>query len=141
MRIFVRKSKQAYVEAELMFKVCNETIKFYETLFSCPYPFSKYDIIYCPEFRITAMENVGATTFTDRVLLPKDQMTDVMLMRHVYVHQHELAHTWFGDLTTMSWWNDLWLKESFADFCAATCFNECVNKLDARFASSKQVWL
>jgi aminopeptidase N len=86
MRCFVRKSKKPYVEVGMVFKVSNETIKFYEKLFSCPYPFSKYDIIYCPEFRITAMENVGATTFTDRVLLPKDQMTDVMLAQHMFFH-------------------------------------------------------
>ena len=42
----------------------------------------------------------------------------------MYVHLHELAHMWFGDLTTMRWWNDLWLKESFADFCSVTCMSE-----------------
>jgi len=45
-------------------------------------PFSKYDVIYCPEFRITAMENVGAVTFTDRVLVSPDEMSEVLKMRH-----------------------------------------------------------
>ena len=70
------------------------------------------------------MENVGAVTFTDRILKPLDQQTDKMKLMHAYIHLHELAHMWFGDLTTMRWWNDLWLKESFADFCSVTCMTD-----------------
>jgi aminopeptidase N len=55
---------------------------FYSSLFDCPFPFMKYDVIYCPEFRITAMENVGAVTFTDRILIPFDELDDVIKMRH-----------------------------------------------------------
>ena len=47
---------------------------------------------------------------------------------------------WFGDLTTMVWWNDLWLKESFADFLSAAAINEFVYKEDASFSDTKTLW-
>lgn len=132
MRIFVRNSKKDYVDSEMVFKVITEGVNFYSNIFACEFPFAKYDIIYCPEFRITAMENVGAITFTDRILMPADELDDNTRMIHYKVHLHELAHMWFGDLTTMFWWNDLWLKESFADFLCAYSFQKLVEtrKLD-----------
>ena len=76
MRIFVRKSKKSYVDSDMIFRVLTQGIKFYSEMFDYPFPFSKYDVIYCPEFRIGAMENVGAVTFTDRILVPFDELDD-----------------------------------------------------------------
>lgn len=141
MRIFVRKSKMDFVDADLIFRVVTQGIRYYSDLFKCPFPFDKYDIIHCPEFRITAMENVGAITFSDRLLLPLDEMEDVTKTFQYHVHLHELAHMWFGDLTTMNWWDDLWLKESFADFLCGISFAEKVWKEDPKvFCAVDQVW-
>lgn len=140
MRIFARQSKIEYLNSAEVFQTIQEGITFYNKLFGYDFPFAKYDMIYCPEFRIGAMENVGAVTFTDRVLKPQDERTDKADMIHYYVHLHELAHMWFGDLTTMCWWNDLWLKESFADFCAVTCMTETAS-IRERYPEPETLWL
>ena len=113
-----------YVDYKEQFRVVKEGIRFFEKYFDYPYPFDKYDQIYCPEFRIAAMENIGAITFTENFLIKQSEKSSEQLTRHMYVVLHELSHMWFGDLVTMKWWEDLWLKESFADYMGAMCISQ-----------------
>ena len=140
MRIFARQSKFEYCDSAEVFRVIEDGINFYQQLFGYKFPYDKYDMIYVPEFRIGAMENVGAITVTDRTLMPADQRTNLARMSHANLHLHELSHMWFGDLVTMQWWNDLWLKESFADFCCVTCLNES-ESLKTRYPNAQRYFL
>jgi len=88
-----------------------------ERYFGQPYPFDKLDLIAVPEYWFGAMENPGAITFSDGLLLIDPASTSQAQRSELAkVIAHELAHMWFGDMVTMAWWDDLWLNESFADW-------------------------
>jgi aminopeptidase N len=88
-----------------------------EKYFNGKYPFEKIDLIAVPEFWAGAMENPGAITYRDTVLLLDSAgATPNQKQSVVKITAHELSHMWFGDLVTMEWWDDFWLNESFADW-------------------------
>src|SRR6056300_518578 len=90
-------------------------LDFFEEYYGINYPGSKLDRIAIPDFAMGAMENVGAVTFRETLLLiDVEKATRAELSRSVEVVAHELAHMWFGDLVTMKWWDGIWLNEAFA---------------------------
>jgi aminopeptidase N len=115
--LYSRKSMEKYLDdqaAEIL-ELTGQGMDFYAQLFDQPYPFSKYDQVFVPEYNSGAMENVGCVTYNELYLF-RDMATDNQHLDRAETFLHELAHMWFGNLVTMRWWDNLWLNESFATY-------------------------
>ena len=92
--------------------VAKKCLDLYDHFFGVPYPLPKLDMIAIPEFAMGAMENWGLVTYREIDLLcDPAKASTARKIRVASVVTHELAHQWFGNLVTMSWWDDLWLNE------------------------------
>lgn len=126
---------------ELAIRTTPPLLRALEEYFGTPYPYEKLDFIAIPEYWPGAMENAGAITYADEVLLLDPAAASVsQRWRMAGVIAHELAHQWFGNLVTMKWWDDLWLNESFANWMGDKITNQVYPELggDLVQASSMQ---
>ena len=139
--IFCRESLARHMDAERLFAQTKQGFAFYHKNFGLPYAFGKYDQLFVPEFNAGAMENAGAVTFLEDYVF-RSKVTRASYERRAETVLHEMAHMWFGDLVTMTWWDDLWLNESFATFASVLCQAEATEFTEAwtTFATVEKSW-
>jgi alanyl aminopeptidase len=112
-----------------------EIVASLERYFAIEYPYEKLDIIAVPDFAGGAMENAGAITFRESLLLLGPHAAEDQVRAFTSVMAHELAHHWFGDLVTMPWWDDIWLNEAFATWMATRVVREVAPEQHAEMAA------
>jgi aminopeptidase N len=139
--VLCRGSLAPHLDADEILDVTRRGLTFFTEAFASPYPWGKYDQVFVPEYNLGAMENPGLVTFTEAYVF-RGASTAAQHEARANTILHEMAHMWFGDLVTMRWWDDLWLKESFADFMGTHAAAVAGGHPDAwvSFASKRKGW-
>jgi aminopeptidase N len=132
-RLFARKSRaqRAAKEAPEVLAQNARALQWLAEYFDRPFPFSKYDLVLVPEFAYGGMEHAGATFLREEAVLFPSEPNENDRLRRSQLLFHEASHQWFGDLVTMRWFDDLWLKEGFANFMAAKATEALLPQLPA----------
>src|SRR3954452_405598 len=124
-RMFHRETDAAKVarNREAIFDLHAGALAWLENYTGIPYPFGKFDFLLVPAFQFGGMEHPGSIFYNASGLLLEESATQDQMLGRASVIAHETAHMWFGDLVTMQWFSDVWMKEVFANFMAAKIVN------------------
>lgn len=125
LRMFHRETDAAKVarNREAIFDLHARALAFMEDYTALPYTFGKFDFVLIPAFQFGGMEHAGKILYNASGLMLDESATQNQHLGRASVIAHETAHMWFGDLVTMRWFNDVWMKEVFANFMAAKIVN------------------
>lgn len=136
-----RASLAEHFDGAQILELTSRGLDYYHELFDYPYPWGKYDSAFVPEYNLGAMENPGLVTFTESYVFTS-HATEAQYEQRGNTIMHEMAHMWFGDLVTMKWWDDLWLKESFADYIGTLANDQATDFTTAwtTFAARRKAW-
>lgn len=131
-RMFHRETdaKKVARNRETVFDLHAAALAWLERYTEIPYPFGKFDFVAVPSFQFGGMEHPGAILYNASSLLLDESATENQMLERASVIAHETAHMWFGDLVTMRWFDDVWMKEVFANFMAAKIVNPAFPQID-----------
>jgi aminopeptidase N len=115
---------------EAVFDLHQQSLQWLEEYTGRRYPFEKLDFVLLPNFQFSGMEHAGAIYYSAPALFLDKTATQEQRLSRANLIAHETAHMWFGDLVTMQWFDDVWLKEVFANFMAAKIANPMFPDLD-----------
>ncbi|WP_235778454.1 aminopeptidase N [Sinomonas notoginsengisoli] len=138
---YCRASLAEHFDADRIFDMTRRGLDFYHSVFSPAFPSGKYEQAFVPEYNLGAMENPGLVTFTEQYVFAS-RAAESQYERRANTLMHEMAHMWFGDLVTMRWWDDLWLKESFAEYMGTLAVDRATDFTASwvNFANRRKAW-
>ena len=120
--MYVRASRAKEAEADSMIEANGRAMTWFASYFNVPYPWPKLDFVLAPAFPFGGMEHPGAIFYNENSFIYRERATRTQRIARNATIYHEVAHQWFGDLVTMQWFDDLWLKEGFATYMAAKMY-------------------
>lgn len=85
-----------------------------EDLLDLRYPMPKLDVLFIPNIYPQGMECWGLIIIKKNDTVDFSNLTHIDKIKLVYVIFHEMAHQWFGNIVTINWWSEIWLKEGFS---------------------------
>jgi len=123
---------------DAIFDLHDTALRWLEDYTALPYAFGKFDFVVIPSFQFGGMEHAGAVFYNASSMFLDETATQNQRLGRASLIAHETAHMWFGDLVTMEWFNDVWMKEVFANFMAAKIVNPSFPEVnhDLRFLYS-----
>ena len=132
MAMYHRETDRERVErnAGAIFDLHASALAWLEEYTGIPFPFEKFDFVLVPAFQYGGMEHPGAIFYRADSLLLDQSATQNAYLGRASLIAHETAHQWFGDLVTMTWFDDVWMKETFANFMAAKIVNPAFPEVD-----------
>jgi aminopeptidase N len=116
-------AKKVARNRDAIFDLHASALAWLEQYTAIPYPFPKFDFVLIPSFQFGGMEHPGAIFYNAPALFLDESATRNQELGRASLIAHETAHMWFGDLVTMRWFDDVWMKEVFANFMAAKIVN------------------
>lgn len=115
---------------DAIFDLHHDSVLWLEEYTAIPYPFQKFGLVAVPAFQYGGMEHPGAIFYRARTLFLDESATQSELLGRASLIAHETAHMWFGNLVTMEWFDDVWMKEVMANFMAAKIVNPSFPEVD-----------
>ena len=137
-----RASLAEHLDATELLDLTGAGLDLYDRAYDYGFPWDSYDSVLVPEYNLGAMENPGCVTFNEDLYLFRGPVTRSQRAGRANTILHEMCHMWFGDLVTPTWWEDTWLKESFADHQGTWAEAEAAGYTEAwvSFASTRKAW-
>ncbi len=132
MSFYGRKSQKKLMETHApdIFRLHQQACEFLESWFGIDYPFPKFEFVCVPDFPFSGMEHPGCIFYGEDPMLFRSSVSKLREARRADLIAHETAHMWFGDLVTMPWFDDVWLKEGYATFMAHKTLETLIQDVD-----------
>ena len=129
--MYVRASRAKEAETDSLVALNARALAWLERYTARPFPFRKFDFLLAPAFPFGGMEHPGAVFYNEEQFIYRERPTLNQLLAREATVYHEVVHQWFGDLVTMRWFDDLWLKEGFSTYLAAVMQHDVTPRANA----------